>query len=241
MLALLATLATMKAAIERGDVDEAARQGALAGPAVVEQALAAGDRPTVLAGIAAATLVTDRVELLPALGKVASSGDRRVAIPAATAARAIARELRELPDDVASDDVTAWRDAFLAIAIKPERFIDVRTRALDVAAALTHAIAPAQLGYDLPAALADRDPAFRLAAVELVVDPVPADARAPLATAIVKDPEPRVALAAAAVLCGDPTPPALDDATLARIRQLAAAPDASPAAARAAARCVATK
>ena len=44
----------MTAAIERGDLDEAARQGALAGPGVVEQALRSNVRETVLAGIVAA-------------------------------------------------------------------------------------------------------------------------------------------------------------------------------------------
>ena len=46
-------IAAMRAAFLRGDVDEAARKGALSGPAVVEQALRASDRPTQLAAIAA--------------------------------------------------------------------------------------------------------------------------------------------------------------------------------------------
>jgi hypothetical protein len=37
-------LAAMRGAFERGDVDEAARQGALAGPAVLERVLRAPDR-----------------------------------------------------------------------------------------------------------------------------------------------------------------------------------------------------
>ena len=44
VLVALAGIASMKAAMERGDLTEAARQGALAGPAIVERALASPDR-----------------------------------------------------------------------------------------------------------------------------------------------------------------------------------------------------
>ena len=100
-------IAAMRAALERGDLDEAVRQGALAGPVVVERALHAGDRATRLAGIAAAPVVEDRAELLDALADAAGGPDRRTAIPAAAAARAIARELERQgrPDDLAADDV----------------------------------------------------------------------------------------------------------------------------------------
>ncbi|MBA3391591.1 MAG: hypothetical protein H0T89_03050, partial [Deltaproteobacteria bacterium] len=54
VLASVAGLASMRSAIERGDVDEAARQGMLAGPVVIEEALAAPDRPARLAAIVAA-------------------------------------------------------------------------------------------------------------------------------------------------------------------------------------------
>src|SRR5688572_29281441 len=135
---LLASLATMRAAMERGDVDEAARQGVLAGPVVVEQALAAPDRAARLAAIAAAPDVAGRAELLDALAAVAAGPDRRTAIPAARAARAIARELsaRELPDDIAGDDARAWRDAWVALAMRGDRWIELRIAALDTAAAL---------------------------------------------------------------------------------------------------------
>ncbi|MBA3542469.1 MAG: hypothetical protein H0T79_22835, partial [Deltaproteobacteria bacterium] len=85
LLALIAGLASMRAAIERGDLDEAARQGAMAGPVIVERALASRDRTTQLAGIVAATEVEDRAELLPALATLASGPDRRTAIPAGRA------------------------------------------------------------------------------------------------------------------------------------------------------------
>ena len=243
-LAVIASLATMTAAMERGDVDEAARQGALAGPATVERALGSGTRASVLAGIAAAPAVADRAELLPALARVAASGDRRTAIPAAHAARAIARELAEhaRPDDLAPDDLDDWRAPWLALAMRGDRLVEVRVAALDTAAALAHDTTA--VAFDLPAALADRDPAFRVAAAELVPDPAPAAAVAPLAAAVANDTDVRVALAAAQALCaglGDPSPAlaALGASGMARLRAVAAAPTAPLAAARDAARCLA--
>src|SRR5215470_5276260 len=104
----------MRAALDRGDIDEAAHQGVLAGPATVERALAARDRSAKLAGIAAAPYVDDRAELLAPLATVAASGDRRVAIPAALAGRTIARELAKkgIGDDLAHDDLATWRAAW---------------------------------------------------------------------------------------------------------------------------------
>src|SRR5690242_21550552 len=90
-----AGIASMRSAMERGDVDEAARQGVLAGPAVIEEALAAPDRAARLAAIAAAPDASGRAELLDALATAASGPDRRSAVPAARAARTIARELAE--------------------------------------------------------------------------------------------------------------------------------------------------
>nr|HEX4318750.1 hypothetical protein [Kofleriaceae bacterium] len=239
-----ASLATMTAAMERGDVDEAARQGALAGPATVDRALASDTRAAVLAGIAAAPAVADRAELLPALAKVAASGDRRVAIPAARAARAIARELagRGRPDDVAAADLDDWRAAWLQLALRPERFVEVRVAALDTAASLAHD--SSVVGFDLAAALGDRDPAFRFAAAELVPAPAPAAAVAPLGAAVTTDADPRVALAAAQALCAGvdnaaPALAALGATGVARVRQLAGDPAAPLAAARDAARCLA--
>lgn len=148
----------MTAALERGDVDEAARQGALAGPSVVEQALTSPRRSTRLAAIAAAPLTEDRAELLPALADVAAGPDRRTAIPAARAARTIARELasHDLPDDLAPEDLAAWRARFETIADNRDRFIEVRLLALDTADALG--------GFDPAPLLSDPDPLIRAAA-----------------------------------------------------------------------------
>jgi hypothetical protein len=157
--------ASMRAALERGDLDEAARQGALAGPAVVERALGAADRTTQLAAIVAAPWVEDRAELLVPLAWVAGGADRRVAIPAAAAARRIALELarHDRPDDIAADDVTTWRATWAALALRGDRWIELRLLALDTAAALD----PAGLGIDLAAGRADPDPAFRRAVATL--------------------------------------------------------------------------
>src|SRR5262245_15360053 len=97
-----AGIVSMTDALERGDLDEASRQGVLAGPMVVEQALASPARSARLAAITASVAVEARPELLPALARQAAGPDRRTAIPAALAARTIARELggEDLPDDV---------------------------------------------------------------------------------------------------------------------------------------------
>ena len=137
-----AGIASMKTAMEAGDIERAAHQGVLAGPLVVEQALGSPDRATRLAGIAAAPATDDRIELLESLGATAAGPDRRTAIPAASAGRAIARELArdvaqsDLPDDIAPEDVLRWRDAWGDIALDRTRWIEVRVLALDVAAAL---------------------------------------------------------------------------------------------------------
>jgi hypothetical protein len=139
------SLTTMKAALEKGDLDEASRQGVLAGAAVIESALASPDRATVLAGIAAAPRVEGRADLLESLGKLAAGPDRRVAIPAARAAVAIAREMvqSDPPDDLADADVTAWRDRFAEVALDRTRWIEVRVLAVDAAAYLERAREPA--------------------------------------------------------------------------------------------------
>jgi hypothetical protein len=253
-----AGIATMRAAIERGDIEEAARQGALAGPAVIEQALAAPDRASRLAAIAAAPGATQlpaelpagRAELLRALARAASRPDRRTAIPAAHAARTIARSLygharpagaaAELPDDLAPDDVAAWRLAWAQLAARAELWIELRVLALDTAAALD----PGGVGVELAAALADPDPAYRRAAIALVPMPVPPAMRGALGGAVAGDPDPGVALQAADVLCADlvadPPRPILDALAapgLARLRTLVRA--GPPAAIRDAARCLA--
>jgi hypothetical protein len=244
LVVLAAGIASMKAAYERGDLDEAARQGALAGPVIVERALGSHDRIVQLAGIVAATAVDDRIELLPALAQVAAGPDRRTAIPAARAARDIARELtrRRFPDDLAAEDLADWRAAWAVLAMRGDRWIELRVIALDVARALGE---PA-LGFDLAAALADPDPALRREAVALVPVPVPGELRTPLAGAVANDKDPDVALGAAQVLCadlaGDPPEPvlaALGETGLVRLRSLVALPHSAHAAVVEAARCLA--
>jgi len=191
---LIAGLATMKAAIDRGDLDEAARQGQLAGPAVVERALASSDRATRLAGIVAAPVVEDRAELLPALARAAAGPDRRTAIPAARAALDIARHLPrgwQIADDLAADDLATWRTQYAELATHADRWVELRVLALDVAQALAD---PGELGFDT-SVFADADPAIRKEAIELVPLPVPDAAKGPL-DKLASDPDPDVARAA---------------------------------------------
>jgi len=164
----IAGVASMRAAIDQGDLDEAARQGALAGPAVIEQALVAKDRPTRLAAILAAPLADGGFDLLEALSQVAIDPDRRVAIPAARAARAIAYELsrHDIPDDIAVADLAQTRDIWVAIAIDRERPITLRVLALETAAAIDRLVSSG-IGVALPAALA----AAATLCTDLVVDP----------------------------------------------------------------------
>jgi hypothetical protein len=241
LLVLAAHVAAMRAAFERGDLDEAARQGALAGPANVERALAAADRTTVLAAITAAPAVTDAPELLPSLARLAAGPDRRTAIPAAGAAVAIAHHLARAAvadDDLAAEDLATWRDAWSAIARSRDRWIEVRIAALDVATSLD-----AGAGPELGVFGVDPDAAMRAAAIALVPAPVPPAARAALATIVIADADDRVALDAAAALCGDlaldPPRPILDalgDAGVARIMALVG--NDRSARARDAARCL---
>ncbi len=242
LLIAAAGIASMTAAIDRGDLDEAARQGALAGPDAVARALDAAPRTTRLAGIVAAPAVEDRAELIPALVRLATGPDRRTAIPAARAARVIARDLRELPDDLAADDISTWSIQLATLARDPDRFVEVRLAALDAASSLAHVLDPGALGFDLPALLADRDPAVRAAAIALVPQPTAEALRAPLAAAVAGDHDPDVALAAAQALCADliadpagPILAVLGTPGLERIRMLA---KGKTAAARDARRCL---
>jgi hypothetical protein len=159
----------MTSAMQRGDRDEAARQGMLAGPGVVERALASPMRATRLAAIAAAPSVEDRAELLAALALTAGGPDRRTAVPAARAARTIARELagHELPDDLAPADVESWRAAFEAIGRDRAHFVEVRVLALDTARWLAHATDRSAAGFDFAALAADPDPDVAAAAAAL--------------------------------------------------------------------------
>ena len=239
-----AGIISMKAAMERGDPDEAGRQGALAGPAIVEQALASPDRITQLAGIAAATATEDRAELLDALARLAAGADRRTALPAVRAARTIARELakKERADDLAPEDVTHWRAAYAQLAADRTRWIELRILALDTASAL----APDGAGLPLDTSLADPDPALRRAALTNLAVPIPVDHRASIAKTIVADADTLVVLTAGQVLCADlavdPAQPILDalaEPGLARLRTAVAHDDAPRIALKEIARCLA--
>jgi hypothetical protein len=200
-----AGIAAMTAAFERGDLDETSRQGMLAGPAVVEGALTGPGRASQLAAIVAAPRVEGSAELLSTLASVAGGGDRRTAIPAARAAKAMARELaaHELTDDLATDDVAGWRAEFEQLATNPHRFIEVRVLALDTVASLTQVLEPGGLGFDLGVALADPDPAYRAIAIGNVPRPTPTSTLGALANTVKNDADDKVALVAAQVLCGD--------------------------------------
>ncbi len=236
-------IASMKAAVERGDLDEASRQGALAGAGLVEEALASPDRATQLGAIAAAPVVEGRTPLLDALARVAAGPDRRTAIPAARAARMLAREIArmERDDDLAAEDLAGWRMTFAALAADRDRWIDLRVLALDTASAL----ATEGTGLPLDTSLADPDPALRRAAIFNVAVPVPAALRARLGTTIVRDTDPLVALAAGQVLCADlvadppaPVLAALGEPGLARLRTVVATEGAPAVALREIARCL---
>jgi len=245
-----AGIASMKAALERGDLDEAARQGVLAGPAVVEAALGSADRSTRFAAITAAPQSEDRAELLVGLAKLAADPDRRAAIPAARAARTIARELaaHDPADDLADADVRGMRDSFSALALDRSRWIEVRVAALETAAALDQAVGrdlPGLIGVPLTVAFEDPDPAFRTAAITAVPMPVPIAARATLAAMITRDESPRVALTAAGALCADlaidpaaPVLAALGADGIAKLRVLIKAKGSAPQLVRDANRCL---
>ncbi|MFN0248152.1 MAG: hypothetical protein ACKV2T_14775, partial [Kofleriaceae bacterium] len=256
----------MKAALEKGDLDEASRQGVLAGPAVIESALASRDRATVLAGIAAAPRVEGRADLLEVLGTLAAGPDRRVAIPAARAAVAIAREMvqPDPPDDLADADLVLWRDRFAEIANDRARWIEVRVLAVDAAAYLERARRPAMnagpsspgtiafdparaeiLGVAWTRAMADPDPAFRRAVLAHVPAPTPPAMWPHLVKVIGADADPHVALAATAALCADLAfdPPAPILAALgvdiARVQAIVSTSGASRGHLREASRCLA--
>jgi hypothetical protein len=216
-----------RAAAARGDVDEAIRRGVIAGPAAIERRLASPDRLTALAAIAAAPAVADPLGLLPALAGVAGGRDRRTAVPAASAAGAIARTLarRAAPDpddDIPDDELAGWQAAWQALARRDDRWIELRVAALDVAAALAEVRHQPLVWTEV---LADPDPALRRAALELLAPPLDPALRSAVAARIADDAEPRVAIAAAAALCSDlvsdppgPTLAAIGPRGLARLR-----------------------
>jgi hypothetical protein len=231
-------------AYDRGDLDEVARVGGQIGAAGIEAMLAS--RPEV--ALIAASGAADRVDLLGPLAEVAGGWDRSRAAPAAEVAAEIAAALTRGSLVAEGDELVDAGAAWRALAMRTDRWADVRVRALEVAAAVAHATSADALGYDLAAVLADPDPEVRRAGAELVPQPAPTATRPVLAAAIATDPDPIAALAAAQALCGDlgfgdPPAPILDAlgaAGLTRLRALATAPpdDAPGPALVDAARCL---
>jgi hypothetical protein len=173
--ASVAGIASMVAALDRGDVDECSRQGQLAGFSIVSKALTSSVARERLAGGIAAPAVEDAAELLPVLAIAASAADHRIAVPAARAAWTIAHVLAEhgLPDDLTPDDIDAWRASFELIAHDHDRFVEVRVRALAIATELAHVVDPRAVGFDAKLFAADADPDVRAEAAALAPYDIP--------------------------------------------------------------------
>ncbi|MBK9030153.1 MAG: hypothetical protein IPL61_02240 [Myxococcales bacterium] len=192
-----------------GDLAELRRRGEAAPIAGVRDDLAATDRATAYAAMAAVVGHDDAPLALTALAQIAGGWDRARAAPATTTARRIvatlddARAIRDdLDDDLLAEAAAAW----LAVADRADRWSDVRAGALGIAVALTQArAATAATAPDLPALLApryvDADPEVRLAALESTPAPVPAPLVAPTIARLTGDPVAAVRLVAAQVLC----------------------------------------
>lgn len=245
------------AAFRRGDLDETTRLFQRAGRDEVAAALS-GDRTTALAAMWA---VGERGEPwpLPQLLAAASSADRRRALFGSETALALAARLElESADaeDLDSGALAAWQGDWLALARRPDTWVEVRSDALEVAVLLgraASALEPAAAkplddarGAALLAMLGDADPAMRRAALELLDRPLPRPVREELARVIVAESEPLVARAAAAALCAElggqvagDVMGALGDEGLSRLRELAKATTAAVASDVELARCLA--
>jgi hypothetical protein len=240
----------------RGDHDEVARQAGRTGAAGIAPLLA--DPARRHAGLAAAPEAPDAWELLDVLAALAGSWERAVAAPAAHAAARIARRLDPelaILHDLADDALAGRQQAWLALAIRPDRWADVRVHALEVVARIAEtrrATADEEpgAGYDLEALLGDGDPEVRRAACELLPQPAPADALARLGHAVADDADPGVALVCAQALCAgllwDPATPvltALGEPGAERLRAIARGrlPEVPAGALVDAARCLAVR
>lgn len=195
--------------------------GALPTGALVAR-LRSPDRAVRLAAIAAASAAPDRAELLAELAVLAGGWDRSLAAPAARAARTIARGLVASPaelgtrsddpapgevPDLDDDELAATLDAWRALAMRADRWADVRVHALEIVVALTElrriANGEPAASYDVAGLAHDVDPEVRRAALELIVVPAPVDVRAVLIERLAADPALTVRLAAAQALCAD--------------------------------------
>lgn len=241
---LLAVLAAASAgglvtAHVAADHEEVARLAGQLGAAGLAPMLVDADRALVAAALDAAPSVPDGWELLDDLARVAGGWDRSQAAPAARAAARIARVvdgdraiLEEIPDDKLASAQRTWGE----LAMRADRWGDVRVHALEVAArvaAARRATAAGDpgLGYDLAATLADPDPEVRRASCELVPMPAPEGVRDALVRAITVDVDPTVVLSCAQALCAElvdggaaPVLAALGDDGLRRLRTIFAAP-----------------
>lgn len=236
------------------------RLGHAAGRRALLQALAGVDRTAALAAML--TLQT-RAEPWPleALATLVASADRRRALGALAAARAIAARLGATgpsgaeADDLDAEALRAAQQRYLTVARAGALWIDVRADALEIGAQLGRAaqeLGAPTAADDTEAALRelvrDPDPALRRAAYELWPTPLAAAARAELVRRLGAEPEPAVAAAAGAAVCGElaggderlaaETLAALGEAGLARVRALARGADAPGAAEVALARCL---
>lgn len=246
----------LRGALLSGSTDEVERAARNAGSRRLSIALAGADSDRVLALAAAdgAPFAEDAVWLLVPLAVAAGSPDRPLAVRAARAAARIAGTLDRtalLTADVPPDWTRARVHELRAIAADPSRWTDVRVLALEAAARLHRALeldaGPADAPYDLAATALDPDPELRRAAFELLGSPLRPAELAIAASAVARDGESMVALAAGQAACeglrfGDPARPvlaAIGAKGLVRLRALVANKALSPGARLGAARCLA--
>ena len=235
----------------RADAVDIHRAGRAAGARGLAPDLASPDRPTLFAAMRAAPAAEDAWALLFVLGARAAEADRSVAAPAAATASEIAAALdqdellyQEVPSDYLVETFWAWE----RLARDPERFVDIRVRALEVLKALVAAAPkgalPRPFRVDWGSFFADDDPELRIAALELVPQPLPEALAAEAAALVAADPSASAALAAGQAVCGAleaaraPLPSTLGQAGIARLRKLVLDRRLPPAARFDAARCL---
>jgi len=239
-----------RAHYQAGDLAELRRWAAHAGLAELERGLAATDRTDVLTAIVAAPSSPDATALLPSLARIAGGWDRSLAGPAARAGYAIAHALdgdRALLDELDDDRLASAAAAWTALADRPDRWSDVRALAVEIALDLT--VARAATADTVPdrfvavsAYISDPDPEVRLAALERIAIPAPANAHASLVDRVIHDDDARVRLVAAQALCAADAAvavAALGDEGLTALRAVVSAGLDRPGAILDAARCLA--
>ncbi len=240
-------------ALRRGAVTRVEEIAARVSISDLSRALSDSDREVVLGVIAAAPTVDDGWLLLEPLAAAAAGPDRPIAAAAAAAAVEIAAGLDgefALDNDLAGDELQGRLSTWRAVATKPGLWPDVRVHALEVCAALARARRGASMagwnegiGYDLAGAVADREPEVRRAAFELLPGVLPEKVRAQAvelaAAAVLDDPDPEVALAAAQWICGEAGRAGLGERGSSRLRDLLGNTELAPAGLLGGARCLA--